>query len=134
VSFQRLPRFDEEISLRKASSSASARQCSPCSSRSLPDQGNRGRLRRVPFLEDARLQDAKRIAQLQQESIEALKRTEQLNTRTQTVQDTTVRQERNLTELREVVAQLRAPSASSSTASSWRWKRSSARLPSGLSP
>jgi len=105
---QRLPRLDEELGLRKAEQQRVGETVLTVQQQiaSLTKE-TEDRLRRVPFIEDARQQDAKRIAQLQQESIEALKRTEQLNSRTQSIQDTTVRQERNLTELREVVAQLR---------------------------
>jgi len=105
---QRLPRLDEELGLRKAEQQRVGETVLTVQQQIAGlTKETEDRLRRVPFIEDSRQQDAKRIAQLQQESIEALKRTEQLNTRTQTVQDTTVRQERNLTELRELVAQLR---------------------------
>ncbi|MBN1136173.1 MAG: hypothetical protein JXM73_06290 [Anaerolineae bacterium] len=105
---QRLPRLDEEMGLRKAEQQRVGETVLVIQQQVAGlAKETEDRMRRVPFLEDARQQDAKRIAQLQQESIEALKRTEQLNSRTQTIQDTTVRQERSLTELRELVAQLR---------------------------
>lgn len=105
---QRLPRLDEEIALRKAEQQRVSETVLTMQQQvAALAKETEDRLRPLPFLEDSRQQEAKRIAQLQQESIEALKRTEQLNSRTQTIQDTTVRQERNLTELRELVAQLR---------------------------
>jgi len=105
---QRLPRLEEGQSLRKAEQQRVSETVLTLQQQvaSIAKEAE-DRVRPIPFLEDARQQDAKRIAQLQQESIEALKRTEQLNTRTQTVQDSTVRQERGLTELREMVTQLR---------------------------
>jgi hypothetical protein len=66
------------------------------------------KVRGLPFLEEGRQQDAKRIAQLQQESIEALKRIEQIGSRVQMLEDTLQRQERETGELKELVGQLRA--------------------------
>jgi hypothetical protein len=106
---QRLPRLDEEINLRKAEQKRvsetvlTLQQQMASISKEAEDK-----LRSIPFLEDARQQDAKRIAQLQQESLEALKRTEQLGSRLQAIEDTSVRQERNVAELKELVAQIRA--------------------------
>jgi hypothetical protein len=66
-----------------------------------------GKLRRVPFLEEGRQQDTKRIARLQQESLEALKRIEQHGSRLQMFEDAIKRQERDTGELKGVIAQLR---------------------------
>jgi hypothetical protein len=66
------------------------------------------KVRGIPFLEDGRQQDAKRIARLQQESLEALKRIEQQGSRLQMIEDVTQRQERDTGELKELFPQLRA--------------------------
>ncbi len=66
-----------------------------------------GKLRGIPFLEDSRQQDGKRIARLQQESLEAMKRLEQDASRLQMLQDVGQRQERDTGELKELVSQLR---------------------------
>ena len=65
------------------------------------------KLRGIPFLEDGRQQDAKRIARLQQESLEALKRIEQQGSRLQMIEDVMQRQERDTGELKELFSQLR---------------------------
>jgi hypothetical protein len=65
------------------------------------------KLRSVPFLEDSRQQDAKRIARLQQESLEALKRIEQQGSRLQMIEDVSQRQERETGELKGLVGQIR---------------------------
>jgi len=105
---QRLPRFDEEIELRKAEqrrvgeSLLNAQQELATLSKEVEN-----RLRLIPFLEENRQQDTKRIARLQQETLEALKRIEQHNSRLQMIEDVMQRQERDTTELKEMVAQLR---------------------------
>jgi hypothetical protein len=65
------------------------------------------KLRSLSFLEDGHQQDAKRIARLQQESLEALKRLEQQGSRLQMIEDVTQRQERDTGELKQLVAQIR---------------------------
>ena len=105
---QRLPRVEEEIGLRKAEQQRVGESV-------LVIQQNlnaltkevENKLRSIPFLEDGRQQDAKRIAQLQQESLEALKRTEQQGSRLQMLEDVTQRQERDSGELKQVLSQLR---------------------------
>jgi len=106
---QRLPRIEEETKLRKAEQQRMGESV-------LSIQQNlnalvkevENKLRSVSFLEDGRQQDAKRIAQLQQESLEALKRLEQQGSRLQTLEDTAQRHERDTGELKELVSQLRA--------------------------
>jgi chromosome segregation ATPase len=66
-----------------------------------------GKLRGIPFLEDSRQQDGKRIARLQQESLEAMKRLEKDASRLQMLEDVRQRQERDTGELKELVSQLR---------------------------
>jgi methyl-accepting chemotaxis protein len=66
-----------------------------------------GKLRGIPFLEDSRQQDGKRIARLQQESLEAMKRLEKDASRLQMLEDVAHRQERDTGELKELVSQLR---------------------------
>ena len=106
---QRLPRVEEEISLRKAEQQRVSESV-------LGMQQNlnaltkevENKLRSIPFLEDGRQQDAKRIAQLQQESLEALKRLEQQGSRLQMLEDAVQRQERDSGEIKELVSQLRS--------------------------
>ena len=105
---QRLPRMDEEMSLRKAEQ----RRLSDSVTAMQQDFGALGqdvenRLRGLPFLEEGRSQDSKRIARLQEESLEALKRIEQQGSRLQMIEDVTQRQERDTGELKELVSQLR---------------------------
>ncbi len=105
---QRVPRVEEEMGLRRAEQQRMAESL-------LNMQQNlnsvtkevEGKLRNIPFLEDGRQQDAKRIAQLQQESLEALKRLEQQGSRLQMLEDVIQRQERDTGELQNVVSQLR---------------------------
>jgi hypothetical protein len=105
---QRLPRIDEEVALRKAEQ----RRVSD-SLLTLQQQLNaltqevENKMRGLPFLEDGRQQDAKRIARLQQESLEALKRLEQHDSRLQRMEDVMQRQERDTGELKALVSQLR---------------------------
>jgi hypothetical protein len=106
---QRLPRLEEELGLRKAEQ----RRLSEMVLALQQDVATVGkesedRVRSLPFLEEGRQQDAKRIARLQQESLEALKRTEQLASRLTALEDVPPRQERNLSELKEVVSQVRS--------------------------
>lgn len=105
---QRLPRMEEEMGLRKAEQARVGESV-------LNMQQNlntltkevENKLRPIPFLDDARQQDAKRIAQLQQESLEALKRLEQQGSRLQMLEDAIQRQERDMGELKELVSHLR---------------------------
>ena len=81
---QRLPRLDEEMGLRKAEQARIGEivlglQQGLTSLNQEVDNKMRG----VPFLEDGRQQDAKRIARLQQESMEAMKKLEQHGSRLQ---------------------------------------------------
>jgi chromosome segregation ATPase len=105
---QRLPRLEEEMSLRKAeqnriSESVLAMQ----QTLNTLSQETENKLRSVAFLEDSRQQDAKRIARLQQDSLEALKRIEQQGSRLQMLEDMTQRQERDMGELKDLISQLR---------------------------
>ncbi len=105
---QRLPRTEEELKLRKAEQKRlgeSVLAIQQNVNTLTKEQDNK--LRSVSFLEDGRQQDAKRIAQLQQESLEALKRLEQQGSRLQMIEDAVQRQERDTGELKEMVTQLR---------------------------
>jgi chromosome segregation ATPase len=105
---QRVPRVEEESKLRKAEQqrmSESLLAMQQTLNTLTKDVENK--IRSIPFLEDGRQQDAKRIAQLQQESLEALKRIEQLGSRLQTLEDAVQRHERDTGELKGVVVQLR---------------------------
>jgi hypothetical protein len=105
---QKLPRLQEESDLRKAEQ----RRLSD-SFLGIQQEVNtlgqevESKVRGIPFLEDGRQQDAKRIARLQQESLEAMKRIEQLVPRLQVTEDTLQRQERDTGELKDVLAQMR---------------------------
>lgn len=106
---QRLPRIEEESGLRKAEQ----RRLSELILTMQQDVATMGkniedRMRPLPFLEEGRQQDAKRIARLQQESLEVLKRTEQLASRLTAVEDAPPRQERAISELKEVISQVRS--------------------------
>jgi chromosome segregation ATPase len=105
---QRLPRLDEEMGLRKAEQHRVGESVLNMQQElaSLTKEVE-GKLRSVSFLEDGRQQDVKRIAQLQQESLEALKRLEQQGSRLQMIEDVIRRQERDTGELKELVSQLR---------------------------
>ena len=105
---QRIPRVEEESKLRKAeqqrmSDSLLAMQ----QTLNTLTKEVENKLRGITFLEDGRQQDAKRIAQLQQESLEALKRLEQQGARLQMLEDAVQRHERDTTEVKELVVQLR---------------------------
>jgi chromosome segregation ATPase len=105
---QRVPRLDEEMGVRKAEQRrVSDSLLNIQQELNALSQEAESKLRSLPFLEDGRQQDAKRIAQLQQESLEALKRTEQNSSRLQMIEDVTQRQERDAGELKGLVAQLR---------------------------
>jgi hypothetical protein len=105
---QRLPRLDEEINLRKVEQSRVSDGLLVVQQElNALSQEVEGKLRRVPFLEEGRQQDTKRIARLQQESLEALKRIEQHGSRLQMFEDAIKRQERDTGELKGVIAQLR---------------------------
>jgi chromosome segregation ATPase len=104
----RLPRMQEEISLRKAEQQRMGESVLAMQQNvNALSQEVENKLRSIPFLEDGRQQDAKRIAQLQQESLEALKRLEQQGSRVQMLEDAVQRQERDSGELKELVSQLR---------------------------
>jgi chromosome segregation ATPase len=108
VEQKRLPRLEEEAGLRKAELSRlgdsllAVRQEVTTLSQEVEKK-----LRSIPFLEDGRQQDTKRIAQLQQESLEALKRLEQQSSRVQMLEDGMQRQERDVGELKSLVSQIR---------------------------
>ena len=105
---QRLPRVEEEVNLRKAEQQRVGESVLAMQQTlNALAQEVENRLRSIPFLEDGRQQDAKRIAQLQQESLEALKRIEQQGSRLQMLEDSIQRQERDTGEIKELVSQLR---------------------------
>ena len=106
---EQMPRLEEEMGLRKAeqirlSESILAMQQELNSL----SQSTENKLRDLSFLEDGRQQDSKRIASLQQESLEALKRLERQGSRLQMLEDVAQRQERDSGELKQLVSQLRA--------------------------
>jgi hypothetical protein len=105
---ERVSRLDEEMGLRKAEQRrVSESLLTMQQTVATFSQETENKLRSVAFLEDGRQQDTKRIARLQQESLEALKRLEQHGSRLQTMEDMTQRQERDAGELKELVSQLR---------------------------
>ena len=105
---QRLPRVEEEVNLRKAEQQRVGESVLVIQQNlNALTQEVENKLRSIPFLEDGRQQDAKRIAQLQQESLEALKRIEQQGSRLQMLEDAVQRQERDSGEVKELVSQLR---------------------------
>jgi ABC-type transporter Mla subunit MlaD len=105
---QRLPRLDEEVSLRKVEQQRLGESVLAIQ-QNLNTLGKEveNKLRSVSFLEDGRQQDTKRIARLQQESLEALKRLEQQGSRLQMLEDVMQRQERDTGELKGLVSQVR---------------------------
>jgi hypothetical protein len=106
---QRLPRVDEELALRKAEQRRVGESLLTLQQEvNTLSQDIENRVRGIPFLEDGRQQDAKRIARLQQESLEALKRIEQHASRLQRVEDVMQRQERDTGEVKTLVAQVRS--------------------------
>jgi hypothetical protein len=105
---QRLPRLDEENALRKAEQRRMSESLLDFQqSFTSLSQEVENRLRGLSFMEDGRQQDLKRIARLQQESLEALKRIEQHDSRLQRNEDVLQRQERDSNELKALVSQLR---------------------------
>ena len=105
---QRIPRVEEEIGLRKEEQRRVHEMLITLQQNfAALSQEMENKLRGLPFLEEGRSQDARRIAQLQQESLEILKRTEQLESRLRALEDAIQRQERDLGELKELVSQLR---------------------------
>jgi len=106
---QRMPRFEEEVALRKAEQARlSESLLSLQQNLGALSQEMENKVRGIPFLEDGRHQDAKRIARLQQESLEALKRLEQQGSRIQMFEDVIQRQERDTGEIKELVSQVRS--------------------------
>jgi hypothetical protein len=104
----RLGRLEEELGLRKAEQQRMGESLLGMQQDlNALGQEVENKIRNVPFLEDGRQQDAKRIARLQQESLEALKRLEQHGSRLQMIEDVMQRQERDTGELKELVSQLR---------------------------
>ena len=105
---QRVPRLAEELGLRKAEQQrvSEALLALQQDHNSLSQEAE-SKLRGIGFLEDSRQQDSKRIARLQQDSLEALKRIEQHDSRLQRNEDVSQRQERDAEELKGLVAQLR---------------------------
>jgi chromosome segregation ATPase len=105
---QRLPRLNEEVELRKAEQRRVSDSVLVLQQEvNAIKQDVENKVRGIPFLEDGRQQDAKRIARLQQESLEALKRIEQHGSRIQRVEDVIQRQERDTGELKGLIAQFR---------------------------
>ena len=106
---QRIPRVEEEMGLRKAEQKRMGDSLLAMQQKinSLA-QDVENKLRTIPFLDDSRQQAAKRIAQLQQESLEAMKRLEQQGSTLQSIADLTQRQERDTEELKEIITQLRS--------------------------
>ncbi len=106
---QVLPRITEELGLRKAEQSRVGELALNMQQElNTLKQEVENKVRGIPFLEDGRQQDAKRIARLQQESLEALKRIEQQGSRLQMIEDVTQRQERDTGELKDLFPQLRS--------------------------
>ena len=105
---QRLPRLDEEMELRRVEQQRLGESMLVTKQNlNTLSQEVENRLRPISFLEDGRQQDAKRIARLQQESLEALKRIEQQGSRLQSMEDVIQRQERDTGEVKALVAQIR---------------------------
>ncbi len=105
---QRLPRMEEEVGLRKAEQRRVGESVLNLQQEvNAVKQETENKLRGLPFLEDGRQQDAKRIARLQQDSLEAMKRLEQHDSRLQRIEDVMQRQERDTGELKSLIGQLR---------------------------
>jgi hypothetical protein len=105
---QRLPRLEEELQLRRVEQQRLGESMLGTQQNlSTLSQEVENKLRPVSFLEDGRQQDAKRIARLQQESLEALKRIEQQGSRLQSMEDVIQRQERDTGEVKALVAKIR---------------------------
>ena len=106
---EQMSRLEEEMGLRKAEQSRLSESVLAMQQEiSNLSQAVENKLRSLSFLEDGRQQDGKRIASLQQESLEALKRLEQQGARLQRLEDVAQRQERDSGELKQLVSQLRA--------------------------
>jgi hypothetical protein len=105
---QRLPRLDEEMGLRKAEQKRVGETLLTVQQEvAALKQDVENKVRGIPFLEDSRQQDSKRIARLQQESLESMKRIEQQGSRIQMLEDAIRRQERDTGELQGLVSQFR---------------------------
>jgi hypothetical protein len=105
---QRLSRVDEELALRKAEQQRVGEAVLSIQQElSSLKQEVGSKLRSIPFLEDSRQQDGKRIAAVQQEALEAIKRIEQQGSRLQVIEDASVRHERDSQELLQTLAQVR---------------------------
>jgi len=105
---QQVSRLGEEMGLRKAEQSRISESVLAMQQElNSLSQSVENKLRGIPFLEDGHQQDAKRIARLQQESLEALKRLEQQGSRLQMMEDMVQRQERDSGELKQLVSQIR---------------------------
>jgi hypothetical protein len=105
---QRIPQLSEEMGLRKAEQKRVSESLLVLQQEhnSLSQEAE-SKLRGIGFLEDSRQQDSKRIARLQQDALEALKRIEQHDSRLQRNEDVAQRQVRDTGELKGLVAQLR---------------------------
>ena len=106
---QRLPRLDEEQALRKAEQQRQGEVVLTLQQELAGlKQEVESKVRGIPFLEDSRQQDSKRIARVQQEVLEVMKRVEQQGPRIQMVEDTIQRHDRDSSELQQNVAQIRS--------------------------
>ncbi|HNS51286.1 MAG TPA: hypothetical protein PKO09_08875 [Anaerolineae bacterium] len=106
---QRLPRLDEEQSLRKAEQQRLGEVVLTLQQDiAAMKQELDSKVRGIPFLEDSRQQDSKRIARVQQETLEAMKRIEQQGSRIQMIEDVIQRHDRDTAEVQQVVDQVRS--------------------------
>jgi len=106
---QRLPRLDEEHALRKAEQQRQGEVVLALQQDVAGiKQDVESKVRGIPFLEDSRQQDSKRIARVQQEALEAMKRIEQQGSRIQMIEDMIQRHDRDSSELQQSVAQVRS--------------------------
>jgi chromosome segregation ATPase len=105
---QRLPRLDEEAALRKAEQRrVSDLLLNLRQEVAAITKDTESKLRGITFLEDGHQQNNKRIARLQQESLEMMKRLEQYSSRLQRIEDVMQRQERDTGEVKGLITQLR---------------------------
>ncbi len=105
---QRLPRLDEEAALRKAEQRrVSDLVLNLRQEVATTTKDTESKLRGITFLEDGHQQNNKRIARLQQESLEMMKRIEQYSSRLQRIEDVIQRQERDTGEIKGLVTQLK---------------------------
>lgn len=105
---QRLPRIDEEMGARRAEQQRVGESLLVVQQEvGAFKQDLENKVRGIPFLEDSRQQDSKRISRLQQDALEAMKRIEQQASRLQMVEDVWRRQERDTGELQVLVTQTR---------------------------